>query len=131
YHRVPHPFPTRRSSDLRRPPLPWRNEGTGMANNENRGSKLMRGVNATKAALAALLLLAGLGAGAAHAQMAVENIGFAALPGDRFQIALEFDGAPPQPEVFLIENPARLSMDFPGVTNNLNQRQYDLDFGSA
>src|SRR5690606_3282887 len=61
----------------------------------------------------------------------VENIGFVALPGDRFQIELEFNGAPPSPEIFLIENPARLSLDFAGVANNLSERQYDLAFDSA
>lgn len=87
---------------------------------------------AGRALLTALVLLAGLFLGLpARAQVAVEDIGFVALPGDQFQIELRFSARPPEPEVFLIENPPRLALDFPGVSNALEERQYPLEFDSA
>src|SRR5690606_19132299 len=72
-------------------------------------------------------LVALLVAGPAAAQVALEEIAFVSLPGARFEIELGFDGTPPAPEVFVIDNPARLTMDFPNVTSRLEERRYALD----
>jgi len=79
-----------------------------------------------------LLVLAVLGAELAHAQqVALEEIGFVSLPGARFEIELGFSAPPPAPEVFMIENPARLTMDFTNVTSRLEERRFPLDYSIA
>ncbi|MDY6982872.1 MAG: type IV pilus secretin PilQ [Pseudomonadota bacterium] len=83
-------------------------------------------------ALLALMCFAGaLFAPAAAAQVTLQDIGFAALPDTRFEIALTFSAAPPTPEVFVIEQPARLTMDFANVTSQLTERRYPLTFAGA
>jgi len=74
------------------------------------------------------LLLAEFAAGQ---PIALEDIGFVTLPDSRVEIALGFNSAPPSPEVFMIENPARLTLDFADVINSLQERRYTLDMGGA
>lgn len=81
--------------------------------------------------LATTCLLATLWTNAAFAQVALQNIGFAALPDSRFEIELEFSSAPPEPEIFVIEIPARLTMDFTNVTSQLTERRFLLEFPGA
>ena len=58
--------------------------------------------------LAGIFLLTGfLSSAGAMAQVALNNIAFSSLPGDRFQIELSFSDTPPEPEVFMIENPGQ------------------------
>lgn len=61
----------------------------------------------------------------------IEDIEFVSLPGDRFQIELSFDAPPPTPEIFEIENPARLSLDFAGASSGLDSRRYPLEYRNA
>lgn len=61
----------------------------------------------------------------------LEDISFSALPGDRFEVRLDFSEAPPEPEGYTIEDPARIVMDFPGVDNGLAERRYPLAIGNA
>lgn len=63
--------------------------------------------------------------------VALEDISFVSLPGDRFEIELGFSGRPPAPQIFEIENPARLSMDFIDVISRLETRRYPLGFSNA
>ena len=67
----------------------------------------------------------------AFAQVTLQEIEFIALQDSRFDIELTFSSAPPVPEVFVIDDPARLTMDFVGVTSQLVERRYPLDFASA
>ena len=90
--------------------------------------RLSRTRNSVLSALYGLLLLA---AAPVMAQSAIEDIQFTSLSGDRFQIELVFDGTPPEPEIFEIENPARLSVDFVGVGSNLDERRYPLEYRNA
>lgn len=69
--------------------------------------------------------------GFAAAQDRLDSIDFTALSGDRFEIELGFNGTPPQPEIFVIDDPARLTLDFPNVTNQLSERRYPLTFAGA
>ncbi|WP_030140987.1 type IV pilus secretin PilQ [Pseudomonas fluorescens] len=55
----------------------------------------------------------------------------AALPGDRVELKLTFDGPPPPPRGYTTEQPARIALDLPGVTNRLASKSHDLGGGNA
>jgi type IV pilus assembly protein PilQ len=67
----------------------------------------------------------------AFAQTALQQIEFVSRPDSRFDIELTFSSPPPVPEVFVINDPARLTMDFAGVTSQLAERRYPLEYASA
>jgi type IV pilus assembly protein PilQ len=76
--------------------------------------------------------LAFLGASShAWAQVLLEDISFATLPGDRFEVQMAFSGTPPIPEGYTIENPARIVLDLPGVESTLTQKKHALAFENA
>lgn len=81
----------------------------------------------------AFIFTAMLMAGVASAQQAVqlESIGFANLPGDSIEIRLGFDGTPPAPTGFVLDNPARISLDLPGIVSGLSQQRYNIDSNNA
>lgn len=70
---------------------------------------------------------------AVQAQQSVnlDSIGFANLPGDSIQIQLTFDEAPPEPSGFVLDNPARISLDLLGVASNLSQQRFNIDSNNA
>ncbi|MGE1092650.1 type IV pilus secretin PilQ [Pseudomonas zeae] len=55
----------------------------------------------------------------------------AALPGDRVELKLSFDGPPPQPKGYTTESPARIALDLPGVASQLVSKNLDLGSGNA
>ncbi|WP_338800601.1 type IV pilus secretin PilQ [Pseudomonas sp. RSB 5.4] len=55
----------------------------------------------------------------------------AALPGDRIELKLSFDGPPPQPKGYTTESPARIALDLPGVASQLTSKTRDLGSGNA
>lgn len=61
----------------------------------------------------------------------MQEIEFSSLPGDRTEIRMEFDGAPPNPNGYTIEQPARIVLDLPGVTSSLDEKHHDLGIGNA
>lgn len=82
---------------------------------------------------AVLLLFAVAFSSALSAQQALtlESIGFANLPGDSIEIQLSFDSVPPEPSVVLLDNPARISLDLPGVSSGLAQQRFNIDSNNA
>ena len=66
----------------------------------------------------------------AHAVKLID-LQFSSLPGGRVEVEMKFDGAPPTPEAFTIEQPARISLTLPGVTNALENRHQALGSGNA
>lgn len=80
-----------------------------------------------------LAAIATLIAGVSFAQQAVnlDSIGFANLPGDSIEIRLSFDSAPPEPAGFVLDNPARISLDLLGVSSGLSQRRFNIDSNNA
>ena len=62
---------------------------------------------------------------------AIEDIAFSSLPGDKTEIRLTFDGPPPEPTGYTIEQPARIVLDMPGVVSNLEEKHHDLGIGNA
>ena len=61
----------------------------------------------------------------------MQNIEFSSLPGDRTEIRMEFDGTPPSPNGYTIEQPARIVLDLPGVTSSLDEKHHNLGIGNA
>src|SRR5690625_3423323 len=61
----------------------------------------------------------------------LDDVKCSALPGDRFGVRLSLDGAPPEPQGYTIERPARIVLDFPDVVSNLNRRRFPLSFENS
>ena len=102
--------------------------------NRNRGgSQTMKGTGIVRNWLAGPLLGAMLGLWGlpAFAQTALQDISFSALSGAQFEIELTFSGTPPPPDAFMLEDPARLTMDFAGVHSELEERRHVLNFADA
>ncbi len=59
------------------------------------------------------------------------DIKFTALPGDVTQMELIFDGQPPTPGGYTIEKPARISLDLPGASSQLESKYHKIGFGNA
>ncbi|WP_219093409.1 type IV pilus secretin PilQ [Pseudomonas sp. UMAB-40] len=55
----------------------------------------------------------------------------AALPGDRVELKMSFDGPPPQPHGYTTESPARIALDLPGVVSQLKNKNRELGGGNA
>jgi len=71
------------------------------------------------------------GTAAAQQSVTLDSIGFANLPGDSIEIQLSFDGQPPEPSGFVLDNPARISLDLLGVASGLNQQRFNIDSNNA
>ncbi|VVP95884.1 type IV pilus secretin PilQ family protein [Pseudomonas fluorescens] len=61
----------------------------------------------------------------------LKTLNVAALPGDRVELKLSFDGPPPQPKGYTTESPARIALDLPGVASQLASKNLDLGSGNA
>lgn len=71
---------------------------------------------------------------AAHAQDAARtltDLDFVALDGGRVQITLTLSDAAPQPAVFTVDKPARLSLDFPDTKMGLGDRYRRVNMGNV
>lgn len=76
------------------------------------------------------VILATLASAQSYASNLVD-IKFTALPGDVAQMELVFDGQPPSPGGYTIEKPARISLDLPGVSSQLESKYHKIGFGNA
>ncbi len=63
--------------------------------------------------------------------VAITNINFSSLVGDKVQIELEMDGPVDEPKVFQTDNPARIALDFIGVSSSLPKKMYAINQGAA
>jgi len=74
-------------------------------------------------------LLAGL---CAFAQAgSLDDIKFASLPGNEFEVMLSFSEPPPEPKSYTIDSPARIVLDFEGVESALDEKKHALAFENA
>ncbi|NRF46615.1 type IV pilus secretin PilQ [Pseudomonas stutzeri] len=55
----------------------------------------------------------------------------AALPGDRVELKLAFDEPVASPRGYTLDQPARIALDLPGVSNNLGTKNRELGVGNA
>jgi len=53
------------------------------------------------------------------------------MPGNEFEIKLQFSGAPSEPQSYSLESPARLVFDFDGAESALKEKKYTLSFENA
>lgn len=79
------------------------------------------------AGLAALVMALQVQAGAVN----LTDIDFNAQADGKLEIRLGFDGTPPEPKGFTIEQPARISLDLDGVSSQLKDRKHTIDAGNA
>lgn len=61
----------------------------------------------------------------------LSGLDVAALPGDRVELKLQFDSPVLAPRGYTIEQPARIALDLPGVTNKLGVKNRELGVGNA
>lgn len=78
-----------------------------------------------------LLLLSLLVVRPAMAASTLQDLEFAALPGDQVEIKLSFDSPPPQPVGYSIEKPARIALDLVGAKSGLSSKYHTLDVGNT
>lgn len=77
--------------------------------------------------LGCLLLMAGHGAMAAT----LNDISFDALPGERVQVTLSLSEPVSEPLSFAIDEPARVALDFPGVSLSAGRTTQAIGVGMA
>jgi type IV pilus assembly protein PilQ len=61
----------------------------------------------------------------------LQSLDVAALPGDRVELKLTFDEPILAPRGYTIEQPARIALDLPGVSNRLGAKNKELGMGNA
>jgi type IV pilus assembly protein PilQ len=66
---------------------------------------------------------------AAPAANQLKDIQVQALSGDRLELRLVTSGAAPEPLAFIIDNPARISLDLQNTTLGLDKRRKDVNVG--
>ena len=62
---------------------------------------------------------------------AITELNFSSLAGDKIQIQLGMNGPAVTPKVFQTDNPARIALDFAGVTSGLEKKLYSVNQGAA
>lgn len=65
------------------------------------------------------------------AERRLESVNHVSLPGGQIQITLEMSGPAPEPSVFTVDQPARLSLDLPGTSLAVGERYRRIDIGAA
>ena len=80
---------------------------------------------------ASVLLVTGVAlAGQLHAAgNSLLDISHTTLPGNKQQIALTMSGPAEAPKSFTIDNPARIALDLPDTTNDLNEKRVSFSAG--
>ena len=76
-----------------------------------------------------VLLLAWPPAAGAQIKTTLDTIDFSILPGNRVQIELRLSDPVEKPQSFAMYNPARITLDFPGVRLNLPQKSQSINYG--
>ncbi|CCU73634.1 type IV pilus secretin PilQ [Thalassolituus oleivorans] len=89
--------------------------------------KIIKGLRQAVFAVPAMLLLMSADALA----VTLKDIKFSTMAGDITEIALEFDGAPPEVSGYTIEKPARIAIDLPGVQSALQTKRHEIGNGNA
>lgn len=67
----------------------------------------------------------------AHAASTLDDISFTALSGDQVEVTLHMSGDMPEPGSFTIDNPARIALDLPGTTSQLENKNISVGVGVA
>lgn len=59
----------------------------------------------------------------------LKDVQFTALPGNRVEVQLDLDGPVAAPETFATDSPARIALDFPGVSSRLDRKAVPIGVG--
>ncbi len=86
---------------------------------------------ATQARGTLFFLLVMAGSWAHAAGVALQDIGFSSLPGNRVQITITATGPLVEPSSFTTDNPARIALDFAGVASGLEKKTQPIGVGMA
>lgn len=78
-----------------------------------------------------LIMLTALTTASAAEPLALQDMSFAALPGDKVQIRLTLSGPAPEPGTFTIDNPARIALDLPNTRLDMEQKSQNIGVGIA
>ena len=78
-----------------------------------------------------LLLLGGLTAAMPAGAADLQDVQFAALPGNRVEVQLTLSEPVPAPETFSTDSPARIALDFPGVSSKLDRKAVPIGVGAV
>jgi len=81
-----------------------------------------------RVAFVCILFFATLFTGTAYA-IEINKVNFNVLPGDKVEIRISMDSTPPNFREFTTANPARIAMDFAGVTTNLEKKTQNIGIG--
>jgi len=82
--------------------------------------------------MAALTLLAGFSLTSTMALAASNSlldITHVTLPGNKQQLALQMSGPATEPKAFTIDNPARIALDLPDTSNEMDSRTVTISSG--
>ncbi|MFU8787500.1 MAG: type IV pilus secretin PilQ [Methylobacter sp.] len=104
-------------------------QGGVMRNTDREQHKMWR-LSGAQISLGFFLLICQLTSVSA-AELALSALDFATQPGDRLQIEMQMTGAAVAPKIFKTDNPARIALDFPGVTSALPKKMYPINQGTA
>ncbi|PHS70047.1 MAG: pilus assembly protein PilQ [Methylophaga sp.] len=61
----------------------------------------------------------------------LQSVGYASLPGEKAQLVLTFSEPIDKPESFSTDSPARIVLDFAGVTNRLEKKTQPINVGAT
>ena len=78
----------------------------------------------------ALSMVATLASAAANAAV-LQDVNYTTLPGNRVEVRLSFDSAPPENHSYSIEKPARIALDLMDTQSGLSERNFNLGMGNA
>lgn len=93
--------------------------------------RLPRRNNGAARAAIWLGLLALLTGGTANAaERALTKVEHVELPGERVKLTLTLSGSAPEPDTFTVDKPARLSLDLPNTTLDIDKRRRSIDVGN-
>ena len=68
-------------------------------------------------------------AASALAENVLRDISYSTLPGNQVQVSLEMESPPSTPSSFTIDDPARITFDFPDTRNQLSERSLPIGIG--
>ncbi|MCK5188986.1 MAG: AMIN domain-containing protein, partial [Methylococcales bacterium] len=63
--------------------------------------------------------------------LAITELNFSSLAGDKVQIQLGMNGPVAAPKVFQTDNPSRIALDFVGVMSELEKKMFTINQGAA
>ncbi|MEY4768557.1 MAG: hypothetical protein RL637_1196 [Pseudomonadota bacterium] len=64
-------------------------------------------------------------------ELSIQSLEFASLSGDKVQLQLGMNGNAVSPRVFQTDNPARIALDFEGVSSGLSSKSFAVNKGAA